>query len=80
MNNIPENRKSTLNGMFAKLYPVCEIRGRLEILKYLDKNGAQHNLTMKKFITDAYKGKPKDGIYYGMIARELNDIFKRRGN
>ena len=80
MNNIPENRKSTLNGMFAKLYPVCEIGGRLEILKYLDKNGAQHNLTMKKFITDAYKGKPKDGIYYGMIARELNDIFKRRGN
>ena len=75
MSNVPENRKSTVDGLFEKLYPSCEIDGRLAIVNYLEKNGRRHGIKVNDFIDEMYQNNGKDELYYAIIAKRINDIF-----
>ena len=78
IDTVPSDKRQILDDVFRKLYPACEVKGRLEILKYLSVNGSKHNIILPVFIDTVYQTTPKDEIYYGMAARRLNTLFKKR--
>jgi hypothetical protein len=58
-----------------KLYVQCGAKGRLAIVNYIESSSNSFEIGLSKFLDKVYKSEPKDMIYYGFMARVLNDIF-----
>lgn len=69
-NEIPE--------LLPRLYAVCSPSGKLAMLNYLDQKNNRLQTDRKTFMTNAYNGKPKDIIYYGFVAQQLNQYMTSR--
>jgi superfamily II DNA or RNA helicase/transcriptional regulator with XRE-family HTH domain len=79
MANTPKDRLTTVNGIFAKIYPLCEIDGKLNILNYLESKGKRHKIEIYNFLGKVYASSPKDEIYYAVISKKFNKLFSNYG-
>ena len=59
-----------------KLYKVCEVKGRLSLLNYIEKNGQKVGTDYNTFINSVYVNGQKDLIYYGIMAEKVNRILE----
>ena len=59
-----------------KLYKVCEVKGRLSLLNYIEKNGQKVGTDYNTFINSVYGNGQKDLIYYGIMAEKVNRILE----
>ncbi len=75
MKSIPSEHKPVLNEFFWKMYPACEIEGKLEITNYLERYGKRHDIDVYKFIDKIYKTEAIDDIFLAVIAKRLNTLF-----
>ena len=76
---LSDEEKTTVSNGFIRLYKVCNTEGKLEILNYVSSKENDFEITQQKIMDDVYKGKPKDIIYYGVLANTINNIYKRNG-
>lgn len=83
LGSMQSSELSAVTDAFGKLYTVCDVAGRLSLLKYLEKSGAEVGINLNEFLTSAYKSGQKDLIFYAIMAKQVNkyySISRRREN
>lgn len=75
LSSTPSNEFKEITGSFGKLYSVCDITGKLSLLNYLESNAKAVGINCADFLASAYKGGQKDVIFYGIMAKRINEYF-----
>ena len=60
------------------VYPECKEDAKWNCLKYLDGRNNVTDITLSKFVDEVYKGKNKDKLYYGILAKCANAKLSHR--
>lgn len=78
VNRAPAADRKELPVLLMKLYQVCSPRGKLAMLNYLDQKPNRLQTDRKSFMAAVYKEAPKDIIYYGFVAQQVNQYLTSR--
>ena len=67
-----DGEKAVLFNTLALVYSECKEDAKWNCLKYLDGRNNVTDITLSKFVDEVYKGKNKDKLYYGILAKCAN--------
>lgn len=73
-----DEEKTILFNTLTLVYPECKEDAKWNCLKYLDGRNNVTDITLSKFVDEVYKGKSKDKLYYGILAKCANVKLSHR--
>ena len=73
-----DEEKAILFNTLTSVYPECKEDAKWNCLKYLDGRNMVTDITLSKFVDEVYKGKSKDRLYYGILAKCANAKLSHR--
>lgn len=79
LSRVPAGERGLIPQALEKLYPLCAPEGKLALVNYLHTNGSRMGLPVNEFLTRVYADGRKDLIYYGILARRIDPLFRKRG-
>lgn len=78
LENADEGTKNLIVKALSGIYITCDVETRFEIIKWFYNNQYSFDLSPTMFITNIYKSAPRDLIYYGLISKPINLLFKNK--
>ena len=73
-----DEEKAILFNTLTSVYSECKEDAKWNCLKYLDGRNNVTDITLSKFVDEVYKGKSKDKLYYGILAKCANAKLSHR--
>lgn len=75
LGSAPTTEIKGLTESFGRLYAGCDIAGRLSMLNYLENHAKPVGIDFNEFLSNAYKSGQKDLLFYGIMAKRINEHF-----
>lgn len=79
LRNSSSIERADIGGAFGRLYVDCDIGTKLSILNYLNSDDNEVGIDYANFVNQVYSNGEKDLVYYGIVAKRINDCLKSCG-
>ncbi len=77
LDNITANEASVIFEILVSAYGATDIFIRLELVRFIERFGSRFDCSIMNYLDEVFSVNEKDEIYYGIMARKLNDEFIR---